>query len=85
MIKFKNVPGVGQIDLYEVLKDEYKDRVKSERTALFFASPWGLSSKSYAEMLGFLRKELNSMEKREFLEVFVVPAEANENDNLELI
>ena len=82
MIKLYNVPGATHINLYEVFREDIaKDNGEADRIALFFASPWSLSVQRFAEMLGFLKKELNSLEKRDFLQVFVVPAEVNENDN----
>ena len=68
MLKLYNVPGATHINLYQVFKEEIKkDNGEADRIALFFASPWGLSVQKFAEMLGFLKKELNSLEKRDFL------------------
>ena len=81
MIKFKNVPGVEQINLYEFYKNVIKKEEQGpERLALLFTAPWSLSASTWAQMMGCLKNELNTLEKCNFIEVFIVPSDENEDD-----
>ena len=79
-IVLTEVQGVEKINLYNIYKTPEKETgIVSHRLALFFTASWSLSSYSWAQMLCQLKKELNSLEDN-FLQVFVIPAEINEND-----
>ena len=50
---------------------------------MFFGAPWSLPSIRWAEVIGALKQELNvPLGGRNFLQVYVVPAELNENDKV---
>lgn len=78
----KNLPNVGSVNLYDVFKDQYKDKqVVYERVGLFFATPWSIQCHNLAQLLGYLKLELNkSVPHRNFLDLFIVPADIHEND-----
>ena len=81
MIKLFNVPGVHSVNLYQIYSSvTNKEGAQCERIALFFAAPWSLPSNTYAQTLGYLKAELNVLEKKDFLQVFVVPASVEEID-----
>ena len=52
MIKLKNLPSVGQINLYDVLQVEHDQR--HSHVGLFFASPHSAPCKHLAQLLGLL-------------------------------
>ena len=60
MINLKIVPGVKSLDLYQIYGLKNTEGAVCERLAIFFAAPWSLPCQKWAELIGAMKKELNS-------------------------